>query len=295
MIRRRYSLIVADRATGSTRRFTVSAGLALIVLTAAAGAPLGWLFHTGGDAYAEILRLRLSNARLELENSGYRATATNLAANITSLQTIIDDLAARTPFDVMRVRASIERLPALAASLRPNAAVPIAGQTFDNLGHLLNSLNEELQGVRRGVALREAFAEAVPSLWPVDGWVSSGFGYRRDPFTGRRDHHRAIDISTRRGEPVLATAAGRVVEAGRNSDYGNLVEINHGFGLFTRYGHLSAFDVQAGDTVERGEVIGRAGRTGRATGNHVHYEVRVNGRPINPLRLISPADTLAAN
>lgn len=295
MIRRRYSLIVADRATGSTRRFTVSAGLALIVLTAAAGAPLGWLFHTGGDAYAEIVRLRLSNARLELENSGYRATATNLAANITSLQTIIDDLAARTPFDVMRVRASIERLPALAASLRPNAAAPIAGQTFDNLGHLLHSLNEELQGVRRGVALREAFAEAVPSLWPVDGWVSSGFGYRRDPFTGRRDHHRAIDISTRRGEPVLATAAGRVVEAGRNSDYGNLVEINHGFGLFTRYGHLSAFDVQAGDTVERGEVIGRAGRTGRATGNHVHYEVRVNGRPINPLRLISPADTLAAN
>lgn len=295
MIRRRYSLIVADRATGSTRRFTVSAGLALIVLTAAAGVPLGWLFHTGGDAYAEIVRLRLSNARLELENSGYRATATNLAANITSLQTIIDDLAARTPFDVMRVRASVERLPALAASLRPNAAVSIAGQTFDNLGHLLHSLNEELQGVRRGVALREAFAEAVPSLWPVDGWVSSSFGYRRDPFTGRRDHHRAIDISTRRGEPVLATAAGRVVEAGRNGDYGNLVEINHGFGLFTRYGHLSAFDVQAGDTVERGEVIGRAGGTGRATGNHVHYEVRVNGRPINPLRLISPADTLAAN
>ena len=295
MIRRRYSLIVADRATGSTRRFTVSAGLALIVLTAAAGVPLGWLFHTGGNAYAEIVRLRLNNARLELENSGYRATATNLAANITSLQTIIDDLAARTPFDVMRVRASVERLPALAAALRPNAAVPIAGQTFDNLGHLLNSLNRELQGVRRGVALREAFAEAVPSLWPVDGWVSSGFGYRRDPFTGRRDHHRAIDISTRRGEPVLATAAGRVVEAGRNGDYGNLVEINHGFGLFTRYGHLSAFDVQAGDTVERGEVIGRAGGTGRATGNHVHYEVRVNGRPINPLRLISPADTLAAN
>lgn len=295
MIRRRYALIVADRATGSTRRFTVSAGLALIVLTAAAGLPLGWLYHTGGDAYAEIARLRLSNARLEIENSGYRATAANLLANITSLQTLVDDLSARTPFDVMRVRASVERLPALAASLRPNAAAPIAGQTFDNLGHLLSSLNQELQGVRRGVALREAFAEAVPSLWPVDGWVSSGFGYRRDPFTGRRDLHRAVDISTRRGEPVLATAAGRVVEAGRNGDYGNLVEISHGFGLFTRYGHLSAFDVQAGDTVERGSVIGRAGGTGRATGNHVHYEVRVNGRPINPLRLISPADTLAAN
>lgn len=296
MIRRRYALIVADRATGSTRRFTVSVGLALIVLTAAVGVPLGWLFHTGENAYAEIVRLRLNNARLEIENSGYRATVTNLAANITSLQTLIDDLSARTPFDVVRVRASVERLPALAASLRPtNAAAPIASQTFGNLSHLLQSLNQELQVVRRGVALREAFAEATPSLWPVDGWVSSGFGYRRDPFTGRRDLHHAIDISTRRGEPVFATAAGLVVEAEHNGDYGNLVEISHGFGLFTRYGHLSAFDVQAGDTVERGALIGRAGGTGRATGNHVHYEIRVNGRPINPLRLISPADTLAAN
>lgn len=296
MIRRRYALIVADRATGSTRRFTVSVGLALIVLTAAVGVPLGWLFHTGENAYAEIVRLRLNNARLEIENSGYRATVTNLAANITSLQTLIDDLSARTPFDVVRVRASVERLPALAASLRPtNAAAPIASQTFGNLSHLLHSLNQELQVVRRGVALREAFAEATPSLWPVDGWVSSGFGYRRDPFTGRRDLHHAIDISTRRGEPVFATAAGLVVEAEHNGDYGNLVEISHGFGLFTRYGHLSAFDVQAGDTVERGALIGRAGGTGRATGNHVHYEIRVNGRPINPLRLISPTDTLAAN
>lgn len=296
MIRRRYALIVADRATGSTRRFTVSVGLALIVLTAAVGVPLGWLFHTGENAYAEIVRLRLNNARLEIENSGYRATVTNLAANITSLQTLIDDLSARTPFDVVRVRASVERLPALAASLRPtNAAAPIASQTFGNLSHLLQSLNQELQVVRRGVALREAFAEATPSLWPVDGWVSSGFGYRRDPFTGRRDLHHAIDISTRRGEPVFATAAGLVVEAEHNGDYGNLVEISHGFGLFTRYGHLSAFDVQAGDTVERGALIGRAGGTGRATGNHVHYEIRVNGRPINPLRLISPTDTLAAN
>lgn len=296
MIRRRYALIVADRATGSTRRFTVSVGLALIVLTAAVGVPLGWLFHTGENAYAEIVRLRLNNARLEIENSGYRATVTNLAANITSLQTLIDDLSARTPFDVVRVRASVERLPALAASLRPtNAAAPIASQTFGNLSHLLHSLNQELQVVRRGVALREAFAEATPSLWPVDGWVSSGFGYRRDPFTGRRDLHHAIDISTRRGEPVFATAAGLVIEAEHNGDYGNLVEISHGFGLFTRYGHLSAFDVQAGDTVERGALIGRAGGTGRATGNHVHYEIRVNGRPINPLRLISPTDTLAAN
>ena len=296
MIRRRYAFIVADRATGATRRFTVSVGLALIVMTVAVGVPLGWVLHAGWDAHAELVRLQLSNARLEIENAGYRATATDLVTNIASLQTVIDDIAARTPLDVMRVRASVERLPAaIAASLRPNASVPIASQTFGSLRRLLESLNRELQVVRRGVALREALADATPSLWPVDGWVSAGYGYRRDPFTGRRDHHPAIDISTRPGEPVHATATGLVVEASRNGAYGNLVEISHGFGLLTRYGHLSTFAVEPGDTVERGALIGHAGATGRATGNHVHYEIWVHGRTINPLRLISPTDTLAAN
>ena len=296
MIRRRYAIVVADRATGATRRFTVSVGLALIVLTVAIGIPLGWVLQAGRDAHLEIVRLRLNNARLEIENAGYRATATGLVANIGALKTFIDDLAARTPLDVMRVRTSVERLPsALAASLRPNASVPIASRTFDNLRHLLDSLSGELQVVQRGVARREALAEATPDLWPADGWVSAGYGYRRDPFTGRRDHHPAIDISTRAGEPVYATATGLVVEAGRNGAYGNLVEISHGFGLLTRYGHLASFAVEPGDTVERGALIGRAGATGRATGNHVHYEVWVNGRTVNPLRLISPTDTLAAN
>lgn len=296
MIRRRYALIVADRATGATRRFTVSVGLALIAMTVAVSVPLGWMFHAGWDAHAEMLRLRMSNARLEIENSAYRATATDLIGNIASLQAVIDDLAARTPLDVIRMRASVERLPAtLAATLRPNASVPVASQTFNNLRYLLDSLNRELQVIRSGVALREALTEATPSLWPAVGWVSAGYGYRRDPFTGARDHHPAIDISTRPGEPVYATATGLVVEARRNGAYGNLVEISHGFGLITRYGHLSKFAVRPGDTVERGEVIGHAGATGRATGNHVHYEVWVNGRTINPLRLISPTDTLAAN
>ncbi|MCY4123515.1 MAG: M23 family metallopeptidase, partial [Acidobacteria bacterium] len=286
----------ADRATGTIRRFTVSVGLAVIVMTLAVGAPLGWVFRAGWDAHAEILRLRLNNARLEIENSGYRATASGLIGDIASLQAVIDDLAARTPLDVVRVRASVERLPAsLAASLRPDASIPVAGQTFGNLRYLLESLNRELQIVRRGVALREALAEATPTLWPVNGWVSAGYGYRRDPFTGRRDHHPAIDISTRPGEPVYATGAGLVAEAKRNGAYGNLVEISHGFGLLTRYGHLSTFAVRPGDTVQRGDLIGYAGATGRATGNHVHYEIWVHGRTINPLRLISPTDVLAAN
>lgn len=296
MIRRRYAFIVADRATGAVRRFSVSAGLVVIVATVAVGLPLGWVLHAGWNAQVEILRLRLTNARLEIENSDYRATATELTGDIGSLQAVIDNLAARTPRDALRVRATAERLPArIAAALRPNVAAPVAGQTLGSLRRLLDSLNEKLAVVRHGVAFREALAEATPTLWPVDGWVSAGYGYRRDPFTGARDHHPAIDISTRPGEPVYATGAGLVASAKRSGAYGNLVEISHGFGLFTRYGHLSTFAVRSGDTVERGDLIGRAGATGRATGNHVHYEVWVNGRTINPLRLISPADALAAN
>ena len=296
MIRRRYAFIVADRVTGSVRRFTVSVGLAVVIITGAVGVPLGWLLHVGWDAHTEILHLRLNNARLAIENSGYRATATELIGNIASLRAVIDDLAARTPLDVTRMRATVERLPArLAASLHPPTSAPVTSQTFGSLRHLLDSLSQELQVVRRGVAFREALVEATPTLWPTDGWVSARYGYRRDPFTGVRDHHPAIDISTRPGEPVYATATGLVAEAKRSGAYGNLVEISHGFGLLTRYGHLARFAVRPGDTVQRGDLIGYAGATGRATGNHVHYEVWVNGRTINPLRLISPTDTLAAN
>jgi murein DD-endopeptidase MepM/ murein hydrolase activator NlpD len=296
MIRRRYAFIVADRATGAVRRFSVSAGLAAIVATAAVGLPLGGLLNAGWDAHLEILHLRLNNARLEIENSDYRATAAELVGDIASLQAVIENLASRTPLDALRVRATTERLPArMAAALRPDVAAPVGGQMFGSLRELLDSLSEELDAVRHGVAFREALAAATPTLWPADGWVSATYGYRRDPFTGARDYHPAIDISTRSGEPVYATGTGLVSSAKRSGAYGNLVEISHGFGLNTRYGHLSSFAVRAGDTVQRGDLIGYAGATGRATGNHVHYEIWVNGRTVNPLRLISPADTLAAN
>ena len=109
------------------------------------------------------------------------------------------------------------------------------------------------------------------------------------------DFHPAVDISTQKGRPVYATATGRVFSAGRNGHYGNLVEIDHGFDLTTRYGHLSDFAVVVGDTVQRGEVIGYVGATGRATGYHVHYEVWSAGRSIDPRRLLAQSRTTSAN
>ncbi|WP_194756281.1 M23 family metallopeptidase [Aliidiomarina indica] len=116
----------------------------------------------------------------------------------------------------------------------------------------------------------------------VEGWLSSQYGVRKDPFHGNPTMHRGIDFAAPEGSPVIATGAGIVTFAGRRAGYGNLVEIDHGAGLRTRYGHMKSIDVQVGDVVTRGQTIARVGSTGRSTGPHVHYEVLENGRHVNP-------------
>ena len=120
--------------------------------------------------------------------------------------------------------------------------------------------------------------------------ITSGFGMRADPFIGSLAMHAGIDFRADSGTPVRATANGRVVEAKRNGGYGNMVDIEHGSGLTTRYAHLSAIGVSAGDYVRVGDVIGRVGSTGRSTGPHLHYETRLNGDPVNPIRFIRAGD-----
>jgi murein DD-endopeptidase MepM/ murein hydrolase activator NlpD len=116
--------------------------------------------------------------------------------------------------------------------------------------------------------------------------MSSPFGVRTDPFNGRAAMHTGIDMRGEIGEAVHATAAGRITIAGREGGYGNMIEINHGNGLATRYGHLSEIDVKVGQTVRIGEVIGKIGSTGRSTGPHLHYETRVDGEAVNPQKFL---------
>jgi len=173
------------------------------------------------------------------------------------------------------------------------ASVSSLDQTFTMLRNVLGSLEGHLSIVRRNVEKRESLMNATPSIWPVHGWLSAGYGMRADPFTGARDFHPGLDISADKGTPILATAAGKVELAAPSGDYGNLVIVDHGYGLVTRYGHLSKFAVWAGREVKRGEVLGYVGSTGRATGPHLHYEVLANGKLINPMQLLtgkSPKD-----
>jgi murein DD-endopeptidase MepM/ murein hydrolase activator NlpD len=170
-----------------------------------------------------------------------------------------------------------------------NALTALANpeDTFGLLRTLLEGLESRLSLVQRNVERRNALANATPSIWPAHGWLTSTMGRRTDPMTGGADYHPGLDIAGEKGQGVFATADGVVRHAGRQGAYGNLIVIDHGFSLETRYGHLSGFQVRPGDRVQRGDLIGRLGSTGRATGTHLHYEVLANGRLLNPLRLLT--------
>ncbi|HOV61918.1 MAG TPA: M23 family metallopeptidase [Candidatus Hydrogenedentes bacterium] len=149
---------------------------------------------------------------------------------------------------------------------------------------------ESLALLIRDVERQKEKVERIPAGWPLArriGKYSSPFGYRLDPFTRRLDMHEGQDISAPYGTPVVATARGVVRLAGYKDAYGNMVIIDHGDGIQTAYAHLSAILVKPGDKVSRGQVIGKVGSTGRSTGNHLHYEVRLNNSPVNPMRYIA--------
>jgi murein DD-endopeptidase MepM/ murein hydrolase activator NlpD len=148
------------------------------------------------------------------------------------------------------------------------------------------SQEESLSQLEKLLQSKKEMLTHTPSIWPVHGWVTSGFGFRTNPFTGLTQMHEGLDIANRVGTPILAPADGIVSDTGKDSSHGNVVVISHGFGIISRYYHLSKIFVRAGQRVKRGTKIAEVGTTGMSTGPHVHYEVRVNGIPVNPLRYI---------
>jgi murein DD-endopeptidase MepM/ murein hydrolase activator NlpD len=127
---------------------------------------------------------------------------------------------------------------------------------------------------------------STPSIWPTNGWTTSGVGWRLDPFTGKQTFHSGLDIAAAFGNPVVAPADGYVIQATADKFYGNSIQINHGGGITTLYGHLSQIEVTPGQKVKRGEEIGKVGNTGRSLGTHLHYEIRVNDKIVNPASYI---------
>jgi murein DD-endopeptidase MepM/ murein hydrolase activator NlpD len=175
----------------------------------------------------------------------------------------------------------------------PAGPVPAAEQSAKALPGKLGSL--EADAARSEQSLRQlqeyfddqrSLLASTPSIWPTRGWVTSDFGTRIDPYSDDRKMHEGLDVATPHGQPVASPSDGVVVFSGVEGGYGKVLVIDHGYGVKTRYGHLSETTVRVGDRVKRGTKIGAVGNTGKSTGPHLHYEVRVNGIPENPRKFI---------
>ncbi len=164
---------------------------------------------------------------------------------------------------------------------------------FGGIMNKLNFLQEKaekdsffMQDILARLTKNSLLLRSVPSFKPVDGWLSSGFGYRTSPFTGVRKFHRGIDVAARAGTPIYAPANGVVVYSGTKQGYGKYVAIAHGNGLVTKYGHNAANYVKVGHSIKRGEKIATVGSTGNSTGPHLHYEVWQDGKAVNPQKYL---------
>lgn len=297
---RRYTIVIADRSTGLVRRVTISLRVVAIVASLVTGIPILIGMGAKWSGTLAIHQLQASNEALAVENTNYREATGELTTQIQSLEGVIEELGARSALDPAQAKA-MSRLPAVikaraaGGSAQQTAAISnflstsftSPEDTFGVLRDLLQGLDSRLRNVRKDVERQEVLASATPSIWPTHGWLTGTFGGRSDPFTGEAGFHQGLDISTPKGQPVYATADGTVRSASYSGDYGNMIVLAHQFGLTTRYGHMSAFNVKPGAAVHRGDVIGFVGSTGRSTGAHLHYEILANGKLINPLQLLT--------
>ncbi len=246
-------------------------GICLTALGLAAGTTFGgWGVSKGVFTLGEVERLQADNERLLAEHEA-------LVSRLWKLQLQITTQERRT-----QALAQVAGLELEDESLGMGGLDPETGPTRDRL-EILASRSVRLARMLDDV---ESQLQAIPSVVPAFGPISSRFGYRLDPLTGERSFHRGVDIDAEPGHIVRAAASGIVRVAGRKGALGNAVRLSHGAGLTTRYGHLSEILVEVGEEVEKGAVVGYVGRTGRATGYHLHFEVLVEGRPVDPLKYI---------
>lgn len=257
-----------------SRRRLVTLGTGFVVALASVSLA-GWFAAESRSGRAEIERLRNENETLRLASSGFESRLLELQGRIAETEdrtrklTIVAGLADPGSSGESGVGGTLHGAAATAAIADLETRSERLAETLDDVE---SRLDENLKRL-----------SATPSIWPVAGILTSGFGNRRDPLTGQRALHSGIDISAPPGRPVAAAASGVVVKTEQYGGLGRAVFVSHGFGRTTVYGHLSRLLVTPGQKVERGTPIGLVGNTGRSTGYHLHYEVRIDGRSVNPL------------
>ena len=294
---RQYTLVLIGDPASSVRkvrlpkrRLQVAAALlaAIVVMGAGSFAHYASLVVTRGAARAEARAVREENERL-------RAQLHLVEDRLSHITATLDRVA---QFDAA-LRGTVSKLQGTSPAATPTSSLPpgagVGGPVSEDgdLAARLASLDREAATQESSLRTLSAYFEgqqallsSTPNAWPARGWVTSDFGERLDPYTAERMMHRGLDIATPTGDPVVAPSDGTVTFAGTEEGYGKVLILDHGNGVKTRYGHLSAIYVKPGQHVKEGARVAAVGNTGRSTGPHLHYEVRVNGVAENPRKFL---------
>jgi murein DD-endopeptidase MepM/ murein hydrolase activator NlpD len=289
-----YTFFVASNASGSMRRLRVPVyvlhGLAVLALVGT----ITTVFAMG--SYSRMLwkaasynSLRRDQDTLKQQYKALQTEVKDTNQRLDSLQSLASEVA--MAYGIARFRQTPF---AFSDDDQTDANFQESVDEFTYLQRNASAVAMSNGGMRLLPATQLSSLGVVPTLWPVVGEITGHFGERLDPFSGEGAFHAGMDIASHYGDEVRATADGVVTVVEQRAGYGRLVVIDHGFGVTTWYGHLSAFKTQAGTHVKRGDVIGNEGDSGRSTGAHVHYEVRIYNTPVNPWRYLSMAQTAVA-
>jgi len=271
-----YAFIIAhtSRSRARVQRIRVEKRVVSIFCTVLLLFAVGLFYGLYGlTQQAAHLRTEYENQQLRAENQRQRLELEKLNNRVEKVEDTSRKLAEKS--------GVVENSASLPGTGGP--ALPLDEMGLATLTAKMNRLEEDMRAYEAILRQRGY----TPTAWPVDGTLEAGFGGRRNPFGGSGyEFHSGQDIEAPWGAPVLAGASGRVSFVGWQNGYGQLVVVDHGGGLTTRYGHLSHIDVEMNQVVSRAELLGKVGSTGRSTGPHLHYEVRINDQPVNPLQYL---------
>ena len=285
-----YTVLILPHARSRFRKLHLSRGFVICLaglagLTTVAGLASPHLWFRIQSQTATIEALARQNDELERQKKDFESAVAEMSSRLEGFESRATELAGAL---------GIDGLP----SSRPAAGGPgpVSGRSrwflddeFESLAGRAVNLETSFEQIGRAFEERLRLLSSTPAILPTPGWFSHGYGWRQDPFSGRPQFHRGVDIVTDAGALVVATADGVVSRSVRVRDYGKMVDVSHGYGFVTRYAHLNEILVRPGQRVYRGETIGRVGSTGRSTGPHVHYEVFRDGRRVNPWKYLAPA------
>ena len=287
---KRFTILVIPEGSHQVRRF----GVRLSVLKRIAAAAVVLALGLTGLITDYVLTNFDQNEleRLQVENLSQREDLHRLVVKLENL---------RQEIVVLAQNDAKVRVMAKLSAPKSDSMVGVGGPaTQEDVNREFSVIQQRIDEVRRQIDLRRESQEEIQGIlndqrsllaakpvgWPVKGWLTSSFGMRRDPFNGRRKMHEGLDIAARTGTAVVATADGIVSSVKTDPGYGKLVIVDHGYGYRTIYSHNSRYYVKVGQRVRRGERIAAVGNTGRSTGSHVHYEIRLNGVPVNPRKYL---------